>query len=257
MLFSNCLLLEDIILKDHTVSSHLHHLMQFKEKKKRPLNIVNTAWLCLLVTPLQAMEKEPRKQFVYYKQVSPRGDSWNHAVGEDNHGTEMVGNFICSTWWSQWHHAGQLLLSQQVSEVKTPLWVAALQAKYSGQIETVSTAETPAAFSLGVLLFQLCTRHTCDKIGMSLASRQLNYWEWKKCQLQIKKGRKSARETGYAEEAWSEQILQTSTPGSKGKIMSGNNPHANSLLVFQGCWTFNNFITFFSSGNVSSYFSDL
>lgn len=240
--------------------------MQFKEKKKkegkqkkkRPLNIVNTAWFCLLVTSLQAMEKEPRKQFVYYKQVSPPGDSWNHAVGEDNHGTEMVGNFICSTWWSQWHHAGQLLLSQQVSEVKTPLWVAALQAKYSGQIETVSTAETPAAFSLGDLLFQLCTRHTCDKIGMSLTSRQLNYGEWKKCQLQIKKGRKSARETGYAEEAWSEQVLQTSAAGSKGKIVSGNNPHANSLLGFQGCWTFNNFITFFSSGNVlSRFFGDL
>lgn len=154
------------------------------------------------------MEKEPRKQFVYYKQVSPPGNLWNHAVGEDNHGTEMVGNFICSTWWSQWHHAGQLLLSQQVSEVKTPLWVAALQAKYSGQIETVSTAETPAFFSLGDLLFQLCTRHTCDKIGMSLTSRRLNYWEWKKCQPQIKKGRKSARETDYTEEAWNEQILQ-------------------------------------------------
>lgn len=59
--------------------------------------MVNTAWFCLLVTPLQAMEKEPRKQFVYYKQVSPPGYSWNHAVVEDNHGTEMVGNFICST----------------------------------------------------------------------------------------------------------------------------------------------------------------
>jgi len=149
--------------------------MQFKEKKKRPLNIVNKACFCLLVTSLQAVEKERRIQFVYYKQVSPLGDSWNHAVGEDNHGTEMVGNFICSTRWSQWHHAGQLLLSQQVSEVKTPLRAAALQAKYSGQIETVSAAETPAFFSLGDLLFQLCTRHTCDKIGMSLTLRQLNY----------------------------------------------------------------------------------
>lgn len=96
---SNCLLLEDMILEDHTVSGHPHQLMQFKGRKKakRPLNIVNTAWFCLLVTPLQAVEKETRKQFVYYKQVSPPGDSWNHAVGEDNHGTEMVGNFICST----------------------------------------------------------------------------------------------------------------------------------------------------------------
>lgn len=34
MQFSNCLLLEDIVLKDHSASSHLHHLMQFKEKKK-------------------------------------------------------------------------------------------------------------------------------------------------------------------------------------------------------------------------------
>lgn len=45
-----------------------------------------------------------------------------------------------------------------------------------------------------------------------------------------------------------------STAGSKGKIMSGNNPGANRLLVFQDCRTFSNFITFFSSENVLSYF---